>query len=336
MSSPLRRTAASLVDGSRGILAADESPRTMSQRLERAGVPPTEEMRRAYREMLVTTPGLSSWVSGVILCDETAGQRTSAGVPFPQACRELGVLPGVKVDLGTTALPGTAGEVVTEGLDGLGARMAGYAAAGAAFTKWRAVLHIDAQRPSEAARAANAHALARYAGLAQEHGLVPIVEPELLMDGDHTLQRCAQATTDTLREVFAELARFGVDPAGIILKPSMVLPGRDCPQPASTTEVAEATVAVLRACVPAAVPGIAFLSGGQPPEVATAHLAAMTALGPHPWALTFSYGRALVDPALAAWRGDPARVADGQQALAERARANSEARTPTLAAAVGS
>jgi fructose-bisphosphate aldolase class I len=327
MPGDLRATAAVMVGGKRGILAADESAATMDARLAGAGVVATEIQRRAYREMLITTPGLVHWISGVILSDDIFRARVSDGRAFPDACREAGLLAGIKVDIGARPLAGAAGETVTEGLDNLRARLAQYAELGAAFTKWRAVIRIGAGIPSQRALGANAHALARYACLAQEAGLVPIVEPEVLMDGDHSGERCEQVTDVTLRMIFDELVEQRVLLEGIVLKPNMVIPGADCADPAGIDDVARATVRTLRRTVPAAVPGVAFLSGGQGVELATAHLAAMHRMGPHPWELSFSFGRALVDPALRAWRGDARNVADGQEALAARSRANAEARS---------
>jgi fructose-bisphosphate aldolase class I len=328
----LRAVAAAMVAPGRGILAADESVATATKRLEALGLASTAETRRAYRDMLLTTPGLSEYVSGVILFDETLRQATSDGTPFAAHLDEHGILPGIKVDTGARPLAGHPGETVTEGLDGLRERIAEYAGLGAAFAKWRAVISISTGdgRPSRACVSANAHALARYAALCQEGGLVPIVEPEVLIDGDHTIDVCGAVTTDVLRTVFAALADQDVDLEAVVLKPSMVVPGKESGQCALVTEVAAATLRCLRASVPAAVPGIAFLSGGQAPEVATAHLHAMNRLGPHPWQLTFSYGRALQDPALAAWAADGgAGTEGGQAALRHRARCNSAARSGT-------
>ncbi|MHB1613863.1 MAG: class I fructose-bisphosphate aldolase [Actinomycetes bacterium] len=325
----LHAIAASLVTGVRGILAADESPTTMSTRLARAGIEPTEENRRAYRQMLVTSPGLSGSISGVILSDETFAACLDDGRAFPVACRELGILPGIKVDTGARPLAFTPGETITEGLDGLRERLARYVEAGAAFTKWRAVIAVDADRPTRRAVHANAHALARYAALAQEAGLVPIVEPEVLMDGDHPIERTAVVTAAVLGEVFTALADAGVDLAGIVLKPNMVVAGKDAPVQPSVGQVAAETVRVLTELVPGEVAGIAFLSGGQGPRLATEHLAAMHRLGPAPWPLSFSFGRALVDPALAAWGADAARWSAGQQALLRRAGFNAAARAGT-------
>jgi fructose-bisphosphate aldolase, class I len=322
----LTATAALLVGGGRGILAADESIATMNGRLEKVGVSGTEVNRRAYREMLITTPDLSRWVSGVILSDDIFRARLSDGRLFPDACLEAGILCGIKVDVGAKPLARAPGETVTEGLDGLRERLEQYAQLGAAFTKWRAVIRIGEGLPSHRALLANAHALARYACLAQDAGLVPIVEPEVLMEGDHDLERCRHVTQATLRAVFTSLAEQGMSFDGVVLKPNMITAGNQCPHQDGVESVARATVSVLRDTVPCSVPGVAFLSGGQPPAQATAHLAAMVALGPHPWELTFSFGRALVDLPLRAWLGDPSRVSAGHAALAAGSRANSSAR----------
>ncbi|MGH3931772.1 MAG: class I fructose-bisphosphate aldolase [Pseudonocardiaceae bacterium] len=325
MSEGLHEIAQTMVSRPRGILAADESIGTMSKRLENAGVPATAENRRAYRAMLMTTPDLQSGISGVILSDETFHQQLDDGRSFPDALHELGILPGIKVDTGAKPLAGSSGETVTEGLDGLRERLAAYGPAGARFAKWRAVINIADDLPTQRALHANAHALARYAALCQEAGIVPIVEPEVLMDGEHSLARCAEVTTAILEQVFVELAEAGVDLAGSVLKPNMVVPGKDSGEQASPDEVAKQTVAVLRAVLPDSLAGVAFLSGGQSPAVATANLAAMQRFET-PWPLTFSFGRALVDPALAAWSVDPAaRIAEGQQALADRVAGNSAA-----------
>ncbi|WP_300007485.1 class I fructose-bisphosphate aldolase [Pseudonocardia sp.] len=317
----LHATARELVADRRGILAADESIATMSARLEKAGVTPTGTGRRDYRELLVTTPDLHEGVSGVILCDETLRQRLADGRPFPRALRDLGLLPGIKVDTGTTHLPGTAGELVTEGLDGLPARLAEYAELGARFAKWRAVIRIGEATPSPWALAANAHALARYASACQAAGIVPVVEPEVLMDGAHPLSRCASATTDALTALFDALRDARVDLRGTVLKPNMVVPGDGSPQRCPPAAVARATVDVLGAVLPDGLAGVAFLSGGQAPETATAHLAAMQEIDT-PWPLTFSFGRALVSPALLEWRGAPDRVAAAQATLARLVRRN--------------
>ena len=326
MSDQLRTIARTMVGGGRGILAADESITTMNKRLEKVGVEPTPENRLAYREMLITTPGLSQWISGVILSDDVFRGTLSDGRGFALATREVGLLPGIKVDTGAKPLANARGETVTEGLDNLRSRMEEYASMGAAFTKWRAVINIGEGLPTRRATAANAHAMARYAALAQEAGLVPIVEPEVLMDGDHSIERCAGVTETVLNTFFDQLAEQGILLEGIVLKPNMVLAAKDAPRQAGVEEVAAATVTILRRTVPSAVPGIAFLSGGQGEELATAHLAAMNRLGPLPWELSFSFGRALVDPALNAWRGDAAQSSAGQDALAGRASANAMAR----------
>jgi fructose-bisphosphate aldolase class I len=320
----LRTTAAAMVRPGAGILAADESTATCSGRLRALGIHPTEEARRAYREVLLGADGLANHVSGVILYDETIRQRSSAGVPFPELLTGQGILPGIKLDTGAKPLAGTAGETITEGLDGLRERIVEYRSLGARFAKWRAVLTVAPNMPTTGAIIANAHALARYAALCQEGGLVPIVEPEVLMDGDHTLERCTAITLDVLTEVFAQLRIAGVDLAGVVLKPSMVLPGRDG-APVAAATVAAATVDCLRAAVPASVAGIAFLSGGQAPDIATEHLAAMAALGPHPWPLTFSFGRAIQDDVLRAWSGDVENVPRAREILQARVRANADA-----------
>ena len=317
----LTGTAAELVRSGKGILAADESVSTMNGRLAAAGVSGTAEHRRAYREMLVTTPYLTEGVSGVILCDETFRQRLGAGETFPAALVSRGLLPGIKADLGARPLAGAPGEKVTEGLDGLRERLAEYARLGARFAKWRAVFPIGDGIPSWRGLRANAHALARYASLCQEAGLVPIVEPEVLMDGPHSAERCAAVTAVVLLGVFGELADYELALDAIVLKPGMVLPGGSSGEFLTPDEVASKTVGAFIRLVPEQVAGIAFLSGGQPPDTATANLAALRRL-PTPWPLTFSFGRALVDPALAAWRGDPRRAGEGQRALANRVACN--------------
>lgn len=314
-------TASELTGTGRGILAADESVKTMNARLRAAGVEPTERNRRAYREMLITTADLALGVSGVILCDETFRQRLSDGRPFPEAVTELGLLPGIKVDAGAFPVPGAAGETVTEGLDGLAGRLTEYAALGARFAKWRAVLRIGDGKPSWAALSANAHALARYAALCQDAGLVPVVEPEVLMDGAHGIGRCRHATSATLLVTIAELADYRVAMDAMVLKPNMVLPGMDSAAAAPPDAVAAQTVKALRCTLPGDLAGVAFLSGGQGPARATANLAAISRLGA-PWPVTFSFGRALVDPALATWHGDPERVPAAQQVLANRVACN--------------
>ncbi|GAB3165596.1 fructose-bisphosphate aldolase class I [Amycolatopsis stemonae] len=324
--SALNKIARTMVSDRRGILAADESIGTMSARLEKVGVEATAENRRAYRELIVTTPRLSESISGVILADETFHQQLSDGRTFPQYLEDIGILAGIKVDTGAKPLAASPEEKITEGLDGLRERVADYVRGGATFAKWRAVITIGDGTPSATAVRANVHALARYAGLCQEGGLVPIVEPEVLMDGDHSLARCRQVTTAVLAELFEELDLMRVQLDGIVLKPNMVVAGTGSGERPSVADVAEATVEALRETVPASVPGIAFLSGGQHPEVATQHLGAMQHLGPRPWELTFSFGRALVGPALEIWRGDEDNRAAAQKALSERAIANAAAR----------
>ena len=318
-------TAQALVAPGKGILAADESSPTMAKRLASIGLDSTEPRRRAYREMLFATPGLSEFISGVILFDETLHQSATDGTPIPELLRRQGIIPGIKVDGGTRPLAGFPDEVVTEGLDGLRDRLTGYAAAGARFAKWRAVIRIGG-RPTDACIEANAHALARYAALAQEAGLMPIVEPEVLMDGAHDLVRCAAVTERTLRAVFAQLARQGVALEGTLLKPNMVLAGTDCAVQPVDRDIARATLTVLRRTVPAAVPGLVFLSGGQTDEQATSRLQALNERGSQPWQLSFSFGRALQGPVLRAWGGDDTRHDAAQAALLHRARLNSAAR----------
>jgi fructose-bisphosphate aldolase class I len=319
-------TARQLVAPGTGILAADESTPTMTKRLAAVGVESTEEHRRRYRQLLFGTPGLGSHISGVILFDETTRQRADDGRPLPDLLRDGGVIPGIKVDRGTTPLAGSPEEVVTEGLDGLRTRMGEYSAMGLRFAKWRAVIRIGDGRPTPVAIEANAHALARYAALTQEAGLVPIVEPEVLMGGPHTLERCAAVTAATLRAVYDQLARHHVVLEASLLKPNMVLPGTECGVRADAGEVAEATIRVLRETVPAAVPGIVFLSGGQSDEEATANLDALNRTAPQPWELSFSFGRALQAPVLRAWGGDDAHAEAAQAALVHRAAMNGAAR----------
>ena len=311
-------TARTLVAADKGILAADETPGTIGKRFEALGISSTEATRCAYRELLVTAPGLQKVISGVILQDETLRQRTSSGLPFPQKLIQRGMLAGIKVDTGAKPLANAPGEEVTEGLDGLRERIEEYVALGAGFAKWRAVITIGDGTPTAACIAANAHALARYAALCQEGGLVPIVEPEVLMDGDHSIETCFAASVATWRAVFVELAEQGVALDAMVLKPSMILPGKDHSAQATVEEVGRRTVEGLRQTVPAAVPGIAFLSGGQSPQLATRHLQAINAEGAQPWQLTFSYGRALQDEALSAWNGDAAKVGQAQAALLQR------------------
>jgi fructose-bisphosphate aldolase class I len=314
--------AKALVADGKGLLAMDESSSTCRKRFVEQGIEDTEEMRRAYRELLITTPQLSDSVSGLILFDETIHQAKKDGTPFVELIVKAGMIPGIKVDLGAKPLAGYPGETVTEGLDGLRARLQDYHNLGARFAKWRGVINIGDGIPSAAAIAVNAHALARYAALCQEVGLVPIVEPEVLMDGDHSLARCSEVTEKVLHAVFAELNTQGVLLEGMLLKPNMVTSGADSSDQADVQAVAQATLSTLRRCVPAAVPGIAFLSGGQSPALATAHLNDMHQGPALPWALTFSYGRALQQPALNAWNGEAANVIAGQQQLQQRAALN--------------
>ncbi len=318
--------ARAMVAPGKGILAADESSPTIKKRFDAINTESTEESRRSYREMLFTTPGAAEHISGVILFDETIRQSCSDGTPFPKYLADLGIIPGIKVDTGAKPLAGFPGDKVTEGLDGLRGRLEEYYGFGARFAKWRAVITIGADIPTDFCLLANAHALARYAALCQEANIVPIVEPEVLMDGPHTLERCENVTGAALDALFDQLDRHRVKLTGIILKPNMVISGTECPQRAGVQEVAEATVRCLKAHVPEALPGIAFLSGGQSAEEATAHLSAMNSMGGYPWQLTFSYGRALQAPALSAWHGDPANYQAGQEALLKRARLNGLAR----------
>ena len=323
----LRAVAESIVADHKGILAADESTGTIKKRFDSIGLESTEENRRAYRNLLFTTPGFEEYIGGVILYDETIRQSADDGTPFAELLAAKGVVPGIKADTGAKPLALHPDETVTEGLDGLRERLAEYVELGAKFGKWRAVITIGEGIPTDACLRANAHALARYAALCQEAGLVPIVEPEVLMDGDHTIERCDVATRDTLAATFAALRRMRVRFDGMLLKPNMVLSGSDCPTQAGVTQVAEATVAALADTVPASVPGIVFLSGGQSDEVATAHLSAMNRLGDAPWQLSFSYGRALQAPALKAWKGEPANAPAAQRAFHHRARLNGAARS---------
>ena len=332
----LAETARALVAGDKGLLAIDESNPTCNTRFAAAGVPQTEEARRAYRELIVTTPGLAESISGLILYNETIRQRTTDGTPLVKVIIDAGIIPGIKVDTGAKPLAGHPGERVTEGLDGLRERLAEYAQMGARFAKWRAVIAISDGIPSRGCIGANAQALARYAALCQEAGLVPVVEPEVLMDGDHTVARCAEITEEVLRTVFDQLYAQGVLLEGIILKPNMVVPGLACPAPASVDQVADATVRCLMRAVPAAVPGIAFLSGGQPSELASARLNAMNVRFKSrlPWGLAFSFARAIQQPALEIWRGQEANVPAAQRALLHRADCNRAARRGEYSAAM--
>jgi fructose-bisphosphate aldolase class I len=323
----LESVARALVARGKGILAADESTGTIEKRFTSIDVESTEENRRAYRNLLFTTEGAEEFISGVILYDETIRQSADDGTPFPELLASRGVIPGIKVDKGAKPLANAPGETITEGLDGLRERLTEYRQLGARFAKWRAVISIGPGIPSEYCLWTNAHALARYAGLSQEAGLVPIVEPEVLMDGDHTIERSFDVTSRTLHAVFTELRDQRVHFEQMLLKPNMVLPGYEGSEQATPEEVAEWTLRCFYRHVPAAVPGIVFLSGGQSDEDATANLNAMNAGGPHPWELSFSYGRALQAPALKAWRGDPAKVEEAQKAYYRRAKFNGAARS---------
>jgi len=321
-------TAKTLVAGDKGLLAMDESNKTCNKRFAAVGIPQTEEYRRAYRELIITTPNLNSCINGFILYDETIRQRKTDGTSFIKAIIDAGIIPGIKVDIGAKDLAGHPFEKVTEGLDGLRDRLKEYAQMGARFAKWRGVIATDDSLPTRGCISANAQALARYAALCQEAGLVPVVEPEVLMVGDHTIHQCFDVTEETLRAVFKELHLQNVMLEGIMLKPNMVLPGLSCKVQESVDEVADATIKCLLRNVPAAVPGVAFLSGGQPPEMATARLNAMNARFKSrlPWGVSFSFARAIQQPALEIWKGDEANVAAAQQALFHRAICNVAAR----------
>jgi fructose-bisphosphate aldolase class I len=323
----LETIARALVAQGKGILAADESDGTIKKRFDSIDVESTEESRRAYRDMLFTTPGAEDHISGVILFDETIRQSSADGTPFPALLESKGVIPGIKVDKGAKPLALAEGETITEGLDGLRDRLNEYRELGAKFAKWRATYSISESRPSEYCVWTNAHALARYAALCQEAGIVPIVEPEVLQDGTHTIEESAKATGRVLQAVYTELHDQRVELPGTLLKPNMVLSGYEASNRAGADEVADRTLEVLYKHVPASVPGIVFLSGGQTDEDSTAHLNAMNERGPHPWELSFSYGRALQAPALKAWRGDEANVGAGQEAYAHRAKMNGLARS---------
>jgi fructose-bisphosphate aldolase, class I len=321
-------TAKTMMAGDKGLLAMDESDPTCNKRFAALGIPQTAEARRTYREWIVATPGLGESISGAILFDETIRQRKKDGTPFAKALVDAGIIPGIKVDTGAKDMAGHPGEKITEGLDGLRDRLKEYFQMGARFAKWRAVIAVGDAIPSRASIEANAQALARYAALCQEAGLVPIVEPEVLMDGGHTLERCGQVTEEALRTVFGQLYTQGVMLEGMILKPNMVVPGLTCARQESVDEVADATVKCLLRAVPAAVPGIAFLSGGQSSELASARLNAMNVRFKSrlPWALAFSFARAIQQPALEIWHGKEAHVPAAQQALYHRARCNWAAR----------
>jgi fructose-bisphosphate aldolase class I len=318
--------ALTLVGKGKGILAADETVPTLTRRFDTLGIQSTEQSRHKYREMLITSRGAAEFINGVIMHDETIRQKGSDGRPLVEVQSAQGILPGIKVDMGAKPLAGFPGETITEGLDGLRDRLAEYRTMGARFAKWRAVIHVTDDLPTSACVSANAHALARYAALCQEQDLVPIVEPEVLMDGSHTIERCEQVTGGALHAVFDALFEQGVALEGMLLKPNMVVAGKACSRQATVEEVATVTLRCLKRHVPAAVHGIVFLSGGQNPGLATVHLNAMNQLpGPNPWRLTFSYGRALQDPALEAWHGRDKNLAAGQQALYLRASLNGAA-----------
>lgn len=323
----LESTIKVLASRGKGILAADESTATITKRFEAVGIPSSEDTRRAYREMLMSTPDFSHFVAGVILFEETLNQKTSEGISFPEYLNKMGVIPGIKVDKGLVHLANTVDENITQGLDGLSERLADYKAKGARFAKWRAVYNISNNTPSDLAIQTNAEVLARYAAICQEHGIVPIVEPEVLIDGDHTIARCEEVSEPVLQAVFEALYRHKVKLEYIVLKPSMVINGKACPQKASVDEVAKATIRVLRRTVPGAVPTINFLSGGQTSEQASAHLNAMNQLGPLPWNLSFSYARALQDYAMKTWAGQSKNVSAAQEAFYKRAKLNSLAAT---------
>jgi fructose-bisphosphate aldolase class I len=323
--SALQSTIDAIVQDGKGLLAADESGPTIAKRFKTIDVESTEENRRAWRILLLSTPGLGQYVSGVILYEETLGQCADDGEPLPKLAARQGIVPGIKVDLGKIPLARAEGDEITQGLDGLAGRLEKYRAQGARFAKWRAVYNVSDTLPSRVAIEANADSLARYAAICQEAGVVPIVEPEVLMDGEHSIDRCAEVTEAVLHEVFHALHRHRVALELMLLKPSMVVPGKKHASQASVSEVAARTVATLGRTVPPAVAGIYFLSGGQTPEEASAHLDAINRVGRRPWPLSFSYGRALQEPPLNAWRGKAANVAAAQQALLKRARLNSAA-----------
>jgi fructose-bisphosphate aldolase class I len=322
----LEAIAQALVKEGKGILAADESFGTIAKRFKKIGVESTEENRRRYREMLFTTAGMEDFISGVILFDETIHQKTRDGVPFPQLLHGKGVIPGIKVDEGKVEIPFFPGEQVTIGLDGLAERLQEYYDLGARFTKWRAVINIGEDIPTHYAIRANAQALARMAAMSQQAGLVPIVEPEVLMDGDHSIEICEAVTTETLISLYQELNEARIKLEGSLLKPNMVLPGKDCPVQVSDEEIAKATIRTLKRTVPAAVPGVVFLSGGMSAEAASARLNAINRIGAHPWQLGFSYGRALQEPSLNAWKGEDANLPLAQTLFHHRANMNGLAR----------
>lgn len=323
MAETLQSIAKAMVSNNRGILAADESTGTIQKRFDVIKVENVEENRRAYRDLLFNTPNFEKYISGVILFDETIRQKAADGTPFPELLRSKGVIPGIKVDKGTKPLAGCPDETTTEGLDGLRERLQEYYNLGARFAKWRAVITIGDGIPTDRAIRINAFLLASYSALCQERGIVPIVEPEVLMDGDHDIDRCFEVTSRTLKIVFEELRNYGVALDGIVLKPNMVIAGEKCPKKASPQQVAEMTVKCLKEYVPASVPGIAFLSGGQSEEEATLHLSLMNAIGGLPWPLTFSYGRALQQSTQKAWSGHKGSVGKAQEVFAHRAAMNS-------------
>ena len=323
----LESVAQAMVARGKGILAADESMGTIKRRFDSIKIESNENNRRAYREMLFATKGIEEAISGVILFDETIRTKTSDGTPFPELLAKKSIIPGIKVDKGPVDLPGFPGEVVTEGLDGLRGRLKEYKELGAKFAKWRAVITIGDGIPTYTCLQANGHALARYAALCQEAEIVPIVEPEVLLDGNHTIEQSQEVTEKTLKVTFNELFLQRVHLEGMILKPSIVVSGKDNPRQAGVEEVAQRTIQCLKRTVPAAVPGIAFLSGGQSAVSATEHLNAMNKLGPHPWQVSFSYARALQDPALKAWKGEAGNVTTAQRIFYHRAKMNSAARS---------
>lgn len=328
----LTTTAKAMVADYKGLIAIDESISTLNKRFEAAGIPQTEAYRRAYREVLITTPGIGDYINGAILFDETVHQQTTSGIPFLKVLNDAGVIPGIKLDEGTIDLPGFPGEKVTKGLDDLDERLLAYSKLGLKFAKWRGVILIDGALPSEGCIVSNAHALARYAASCQQAGIVPIVEPEVIMDGDHTIERCAQVTETVLRELFKQLHLLKVDLEGVILKPNMVLPGKDSSQQADADKVAELTIKVLRNAVPATVAGIAFLSGGQDPEAASKNLNAMNLNYKEelPWPVTYSFSRALHQPALEIWDGKDENVKAAQDSFIQLGNANRAARMGQL------
>ena len=332
--SELQATVKALVQKGKGILAADESGPTIAKRFKAIGVESTEENRRAYRQLLLAAPGVGEFIGGVIFFEETLGQRADDGTPLPQLAARQGIVPGIKVDAGKIPLANAPGDEITQGLDGLATRLSGYKKLGARFAKWRAVYNVSATLPSRLAIQANADALACYAAICHEQDIVPIVEPEVLIDGNHTIDRCAEVTEAVLHEVFHALHRHRIVLEHTLLKPSMVVPGKEQAQQATHQQVAAWTVRILKRTVPAAVPGIFFLSGGQTPAEATANLDAMNRLGGLPWPLSFSYGRALQDPAMKAWKGQAANARATQNALLKRARLNGAAREGTYVAAM--